>query len=45
MTYVVQLQKYFMTLEQKIGQFFFPAVFINDTEENIQAMEQLIATV
>lgn len=32
-----------MTLEQKIGQFFFPAVFINDTEENIQAMEQLIA--
>jgi beta-glucosidase-like glycosyl hydrolase len=31
-----------MTLEQKIGQFFFPAVFINDTEENIQAMEQLI---
>ena len=31
-----------MTLEKKIGQFFFPAVFINDTEENIQAMEQLI---
>ena len=31
-----------MTLEQKIGQFFFPAVFINDTEENIQAMERLI---
>ncbi len=31
-----------MTLEQKIGQFFFPAVFINDTEENIQAMESLI---
>lgn len=31
-----------MTLEQKIGQFFFPAVFINDTEENIQAMEKLI---
>jgi hypothetical protein len=26
-----------MTLEQKIGQFFFPAVFINDSEENIQA--------
>ena len=25
-----------MTLEQKIGQFFFPAVFINDTEEKIQ---------
>ncbi|WP_338645009.1 glycoside hydrolase family 3 N-terminal domain-containing protein [Flavobacterium sp. KS-LB2] len=31
-----------MTLEQKIGQFFFPAVFINDTEENIQAIERLI---
>jgi beta-N-acetylhexosaminidase len=31
-----------MTLEQKIGQFFFPAVFINDTEENIQATEELI---
>ncbi|GIZ08248.1 glycoside hydrolase family 3 protein [Flavobacterium sp. UMI-01] len=31
-----------MTVEQKIGQFFFPAVFINDTEENIQATEQLI---
>jgi beta-N-acetylhexosaminidase len=32
------------TLTQKIGQFFFPAVFINDTEENIQATEQLIKT-
>ncbi|MBX9886752.1 MAG: glycoside hydrolase family 3 protein [Flavobacteriaceae bacterium] len=31
-----------MTLEQKIGQFFFPAVFINDTEENIKDMELLI---
>jgi beta-glucosidase-like glycosyl hydrolase len=31
-----------MTLEQKIGQFFFPAVFINETEENIQATEELI---
>jgi len=31
-----------MTLEQKIGQFFFPAVFINDSEENIQATEELI---
>lgn len=31
-----------MTLQQKIGQFFFPAVFINDTEENIQATERLI---
>lgn len=33
-----------MTVEQKIGQFFFPAVFINDSEENIQAMESLIKT-
>ena len=31
-----------MTLEQKTGQFFFPAVFINDTEENVQATEALI---
>lgn len=31
-----------MTLQQKIGQFFFPAVFINDTEENIQEIERLI---
>lgn len=31
-----------MTVEQKIGQFFFPAVFINDTEENVQATERLI---
>lgn len=31
-----------LTLEQKIGQFFFPAVFINDTEENIQETERLI---
>ncbi len=31
-----------MTLEQKIGQFFFPAVFINDTEENFQETERLI---
>jgi len=31
-----------MTLEQKIGQFFFPAVFINDTEENILETERLI---
>jgi beta-glucosidase-like glycosyl hydrolase len=31
-----------MTLEQKIGQFFFPAVFINDNEENIQETERLI---
>jgi beta-N-acetylhexosaminidase len=32
-----------MTLKEKIGQFFFPAVFINDTEENIQEIEKLIA--
>lgn len=31
-----------MTLEQKIGQFFFPAAFINDSESEIQALEQLI---
>ncbi|MDD5149374.1 MAG: glycoside hydrolase family 3 N-terminal domain-containing protein [Flavobacterium sp.] len=31
-----------MTLKQKIGQFFFPAVFINDTEENMQEIERLI---
>lgn len=31
-----------MTLEQKIGQFFFPAVFINDSEENILETERLI---
>jgi beta-N-acetylhexosaminidase len=30
------------TLIQKVGQFFFPAVFINDTEENIQETERLI---
>ncbi|MDP5201084.1 glycoside hydrolase family 3 protein [Flavobacterium sp. DG2-3] len=29
-------------LKQKIGQSFFPAVFINDTEENIQETERLI---
>ena len=31
-----------MTLKQKIGQFFFPAVFINDSEEEIQKTEFLI---
>ncbi|MWB95463.1 glycoside hydrolase family 3 protein [Flavobacterium sp. GA093] len=30
------------TLQEKVGQFFFPAVFINDTEENIQETERLI---
>ncbi|WP_431244525.1 hypothetical protein ACQ9BO_09580 [Flavobacterium sp. P21] len=29
-------------LRQRIGQFFFPAVFMNDTEENIQEMERFI---
>jgi beta-glucosidase-like glycosyl hydrolase len=40
--WLIWLKTKLMTLEQKIGQFFFPAVFINETEENIQAMEQLI---
>jgi hypothetical protein len=31
-----------MTLEQKNRTIFFPAVFINDSEENIQAMERLL---
>jgi beta-N-acetylhexosaminidase len=31
-----------MTLKHKIGQFFFPAVFINDTEESFQKIEILI---
>lgn len=31
-----------MNLKEKIGQFFSPAAFIHDTEENIQAMEALI---
>jgi hypothetical protein len=39
---VFQLVCINMTLEHKIGQFFFPAVFINDTEENIKATEMLI---
>ncbi|MEC7264922.1 MAG: glycoside hydrolase family 3 N-terminal domain-containing protein, partial [Bacteroidota bacterium] len=32
-----------VTLSQKMGQLFMPAVFINDTEEEVQKMEQLIA--
>jgi Beta-glucosidase-related glycosidases len=32
-----------VTLSQKVGQLFMPAVFINDTEEEVQKMEQLIA--
>ncbi len=31
-----------VTLSQKVGQLFMPAVFINDTEEEVQKMEQLI---
>lgn len=31
-----------LTLRQKVGQLFMPAVFINDTEEEVQQMEQLI---
>lgn len=31
-----------MTLQQKVGQLFMPAVFINDTEEEVQKMEKLI---
>ncbi|MFK7812019.1 MAG: glycoside hydrolase family 3 N-terminal domain-containing protein, partial [Maribacter sp.] len=31
-----------LTLREKVGQFFMPAVFINDTEEEIQKIENLI---
>ena len=31
-----------LSLRQKIGQLFMPAVFINDTEEEVAKMEQLI---
>ena len=31
-----------LTLKQKVGQLFMPAVFINDSEEEVQKMEQLI---
>ena len=33
-----------ITLREKVGQLFFPAAFINDTDENIQALEKLIKT-
>lgn len=36
------LPKEELTLEQKVGQLFMPAVFINDTEEEVQKMERLI---
>lgn len=32
-----------LTLTEKIGQLFMPAAFINDTEEDIKALEQLIS--
>ncbi|WP_116772060.1 glycoside hydrolase family 3 protein [Maribacter litoralis] len=32
-----------LTLKQKVGQLFMPAAFINDTEEEIQQLEKLIA--
>jgi len=32
-----------LSIEEKVGQFFMPAAFINDTEEEIQAIERLIA--
>ena len=32
-----------LSLAEKIGQFFMPAAFINDTEEEIRGLEQLIA--
>ncbi|MFD2203444.1 glycoside hydrolase family 3 protein [Shivajiella indica] len=31
-----------MNLKEKIGQFFFPAAFIHDSEENIAVLEQII---
>ncbi len=36
------LSKKELTLRQKVGQLFMPAVFINDTEEEVQKMERLI---
>ncbi|WP_318342621.1 glycoside hydrolase family 3 protein [Flagellimonas baculiformis] len=36
------LPKKELTLRQKVGQLFMPAVFINDTEEEVQKMERLI---
>ncbi|SNZ00404.1 beta-glucosidase [Flagellimonas pacifica] len=33
-----------LTLKQKVGQLFMPAVFINDTEEEVQQIENLIRT-
>ncbi len=36
------LSKKELTLRQKVGQLFMPAVFINDTEEEVQKMESLI---
>ena len=36
------LPKETLSLKQKVGQLFMPAVFINDTEEEVQKMEKLI---
>ncbi|MAU15582.1 MAG: glycoside hydrolase [Muricauda sp.] len=36
------LPKEALTLKQKVGQLFMPAVFINDTEEEVRKMEKLI---
>ena len=33
-----------ITLREKVGQLFFPAAFINDSDENIEALEKLIKT-
>ena len=33
-----------LTPEEKVGQFFMPAAFINDSEEEILKLEELIST-
>ncbi|MDC6367563.1 MULTISPECIES: glycoside hydrolase family 3 protein [Flavobacteriaceae] len=40
--YTYQLSKIELSLKEKVGQLFMPAVFINDTEEEVQQMEDLI---
>lgn len=37
-----RLPKEPLTLKQMVGQLFMPAAFINDTEAEVQKMEQLI---
>jgi len=39
---IEQSQKNELSLQDKVGQLFMPAVFINDTEEEVQKMEKLI---